>query len=156
DREAQAIRVAPSVSWWNMALVTSRSHKTKRSETADLHERAVQRVICTFRERLDENISLREMAAVAYMSRYHFNRTFRQVTGLPPCRFLTKLRVEAATRMLLDTDHSVTDICLDVGYTSLGTFIRRFSDLLGISPMRLRTLRQSPSQDLLRQLEKES
>lgn len=136
-----------------MAVLESRAPRTKRSDTADLHERAVQRVICTFRERLDENISLKEMAAVAFMSRYHFNRTFRQVTGLPPCRFLTKLRVEAATRMLLDTDHSVTDICLDVGYTSLGTFIRRFSHLLGISPMRLRTLRQSPSRNLLRQLE---
>src|SRR6516165_4782877 len=106
----------------NMGSVNSQIQKGKRPATADSHERAVERVICTFRDRLDENISLKEMAAVAYMSRYHFNRTFRQVTGLPPCRFLTKLRVEAATRMLLDTDHSVTDICLEVGYTSLGTF----------------------------------
>src|SRR5262250_816963 len=103
-----------------MALVNSHNQKTKRTDTADLHERAVQRVICTFRDRLDQNISLKEMAAVAYMSRYHFNRTFRQVTGLPPRRFLTKLRVEAATRMLLDTNHSITEICLDLGYTSLG------------------------------------
>lgn len=139
-----------------MAMLDSQTPKTKRPDTADLHERAVERVICTFRERLDENISLKEMAAVAYMSRYHFNRTFRQITGLPPCRFLTKLRVEAATRMLLDTDNSVTEICLDVGYTSLGTFIRRFSHLLGISPMRLRTLRRSPSRNLLKRLEKES
>lgn len=126
--------------------------KTKRPGTLDSHERAVQRVISTLRERLDEDISLEEMASVAYMSRYHFNRTFRQVTGLPPCRFLTKLRVEAATQMLLNTDNSVTNICLEVGYTSLGTFIRRFSDLLGISPMRLRALRHSLSRDFLRQL----
>jgi len=126
--------------------------KTKRPDTADSHARAVERVISTFRERLDEDISLEEMASVAYMSRYHFNRTFRQVTGLPPCRFLTKLRVEAATQMLLNTDSSVTDICLEVGYTSLGTFVRRFSDLLGISPMRLRALRHSLSRGFLRQL----
>jgi AraC-like DNA-binding protein len=138
------------------AMLDSQTLKTKRPDTADLHERAVQRVICAFRERLDENISLKEMAQVAYMSRYHFNRTFRQITGLPPCSFLTKLRVEAATRMLLDTDNSVTEICLDVGYTSLGTFIRMFSHLLGISPMRLRTLRRSPSRNLLKQLQKES
>jgi AraC-like DNA-binding protein len=139
-----------------MGSVNSQSQKTKRPHTADSHERAVQRVICAFRERLDQNISLKEMAAVAYMSRYHFNRTFRQVTGLPPCRFLTKLRVEAATRMLLDTDSSVTEICLEVGYTSLGTFIRRFSHLLGISPMRLRTLRRAPSGELMKQLAKGS
>src|SRR5215472_10294802 len=128
------------------------NYKKARPDTADSHARAVQRVISTLRERLDENISLEEMASVAYMSRYHFNRTFRQVTGLPPCRFLTKLRVEAATQMLLNTDTSVTDICLEVGYTSLGTFVRRFSDLLGISPMRLRALRHSLSRDFLRQL----
>jgi AraC family transcriptional regulator len=133
-------------------MLNSTHKKTKRPDTADSHERAVQRVISTFRDRLDENISLEEMAAVAYMSRYHFNRTFRQVTGLPPCRFLTKLRVEAATQMLLNTDNSVTEICLEVGYTSLGTFVRRFSDLLGISPMRLRALRHSLSRDFLGQM----
>ena len=110
-------------------MLNSDQRKGKRPDTADLHARAVQRVISTFRERLDEDITLEEMASVAYMSRYHFNRTFRQVTGLPPCRFLTKLRGEAATQMLLNTDNSVTDICLEVGYTSLGTFVRRFSDL---------------------------
>jgi AraC-like DNA-binding protein len=137
-------------------MLNGQTSRTKRPDTADLHERAVERVICTFRERLDENISLKEMAAVAFMSQYHFNRTFRQITGLPPCRFLTKLRVEAATRMLLDTDNSVTEICLEVGYSSLGTFIRRFSHLLGISPMRLRTLRRATSENLLKRLERES
>jgi len=137
-------------------MVNSQTDKNMRPDTVDLHARAVNRVIKTIRGRLDESISLKEMAAVAYMSQYHFNRIFRQTTGLPPCRFLTKLRVEAATQMLLHTDTSVTDICLEVGYTSLGTFIRRFSDLLGISPARLRTLRESPSGNLLKQLGRES
>lgn len=121
----------------------------KRQDTIELHSLAVQRVIDAIRARLSENISLSEMARVAYMSRYHFNRTFRQVTGLPPRRFFSRLRVEAATRMLLNTDSSVTDICLDVGYTSLGTFIRTFSGILGISPMKLRTLRRSSANDFL-------
>ncbi len=130
-------------------LLESRNRAPKRPDTVEFHSRAVQRVVGSIRQRLDENISLADMASVAYMSRYHFNRTFRQVTGLPPRRFLSKLRVEAATRMLLTTDSSVTDICLDVGYSSLGTFVRRFSGLLGISPRKLRLLRQSPSQNLL-------
>jgi AraC-like DNA-binding protein len=121
----------------------------KHQDTLEFHSLAVQRVISAIRVRLDENISLAEMASVAYMSRYHFNRIFRQVTGLPPRRFLSKLRVEAAAQMLLNTDSSVTDICLDVGYTSLGTFVRRFSDVLGISPTKLRMLRQSPAKNLL-------
>jgi AraC family transcriptional regulator len=122
----------------------------KRQDTHTCHSLAVQRVISAIRGRLDENISLSEMAGVAYMSRYHFNRTFRQITGLPPRRFLSKLRVEAATRMLLNTNSSITEICLDVGYTSLGTFIRRFSRILGISPTRLRSLRESSAHDVLR------
>lgn len=130
-------------------MLETEHHQPKRIDTAQFHTQAVRRVIDVLRERLDHSISLKEMAALAYMSRFHFNRTFRQVTGLPPRRFLSALRVQAATRLLLDTDHSVTDICLDVGYNSLGTFIRRFSHVLGISPMRLRDLRQNPAKGLL-------
>jgi len=132
-------------------MLSTKSDKTRRPDTADLHTRAVHRVISTIRGRLDESISLKEMASVAYMSRFHFNRTFREITGLPPRRFLSALRVESATRMLLDTDHRVTDICLDVGYNSLGTFIRRFSEALGVSPMRLRSIRRSSGHGLLQQ-----
>jgi AraC family transcriptional regulator len=130
-------------------MFNSQSRRPKRNDTAEFHSRAIQRVISRIRERLDETLSLREMAAVAYMSRYHFNRTFRQVTGVPPRHFFFGLRLEAATRMLLDTDNSITDICFDVGYNSLGTFIRRFSTALGVSPMRLRMLGRAPASSLL-------
>jgi AraC-like DNA-binding protein len=131
-------------------MLNTNHDRPRRPDTADFHTRAVHRVISAIRGRLDENISLKDMASVAYMSRFHFNRTFREITGLPPRRFLSALRVESATRMLLDTDHRVTDICLDVGYNSLGTFIRRFSEALGVSPMRLRSIRRSSGQGLLR------
>jgi AraC family transcriptional regulator len=121
----------------------SENHKPKRSDTLELHASAVVRVICSMRKRLDKTFSLKEMAALAYMSRFHFNRTFRSVTGLPPRRFLSALRVQSATRMLLDTNSLVTDICLDVGYSSLGTFVRRFSSVLGVSPQRLRSIMRS-------------
>jgi AraC family transcriptional regulator len=132
-------------------MLSTNGDKPRRPDTADFHTRAVHRVISAIRGRLDESISLKDMASVAYMSRFHFNRTFREITGLPPRRFLSALRVESATRMLLDTDHRVTDICLDVGYNSLGTFIRRFSEALGVSPMRLRSIRRSSGQGLLPQ-----
>ncbi len=132
-------------------MLSTNGDKPRRPDTADFHTRAVHRVISTIRGRLDESISLKDMASVAYMSRFHFNRTFREITGLPPRRFLSALRVESATRMLLDTDHRVTDICLDVGYNSLGTFIRRFSEALGVSPKRLRSIRRSSGQGLLQQ-----
>lgn len=133
-------------------ILSTEERRPKRAYTAEHHSRAVERVISTIRGRLDEGISLTEMAGIAYMSPYHFNRTFRQVTGIPPRRFLSALRIEAATRMLLNTDHSVTDICLDVGYSSLGTFIRRFSRVLGVSPMRLRSRTRLSISDLLQPL----
>jgi AraC-like DNA-binding protein len=134
-------------------MLNAEGQKPKRPYTLELHSRAVERVISSIRGRLDESISLTQMAAIAYMSPYHFNRTFRQVTGVPPRRFLSALRVEAATRMLLNTDNSVTDICLDVGYSSLGTFIRRFSGVLGISPLKLRMVRRLAANNLLGRVE---
>jgi len=135
-------------------MLKQQDRAPKRPDTMQFHSLAIQRVISSIREHLDESISLGEMAAVAYMSPYHFNRTFRRITGLPPRRFLSALRFEAATKKLLETDSSITDICLDVGYNSLGTFVRRFSEALGISPKQLRRLRESPTDNLLKPLEK--
>jgi AraC-like DNA-binding protein len=136
-------------------MLKQQDRTPKRQDTMQGHSLAIQRVIRAIREHLDESILLEEMAAVAYMSPFHFNRTFRRITGLPPRRFLSALRFEVATKKLLQTDSSITDICLDVGYNSLGTFIRRFSDVLGISPKQLRRLRESSTDNLLKPLEKQ-
>ena len=115
-------------------------HTETLPATANAHYEAVKRVIEAMRERLDEPFSLNEMSKIAYVSPYHFNRMFHQITGIPPCQFLYALRLEKAKRLLLTTHVSVTDVCLDVGYNSLGTFIRRFTGLVGISPSRFRSL----------------
>ena len=120
-----------------------------RSDTATCHYRAVERVIGAMHVHLDDSFSLEDMADVAIMSPFHFNRTFRELTGIPPCQFLSAVRLEAAKRLLLTTKRSVTDVCFDVGYNSLGTFIRRFTDLVGQSPRRLRSLAQAPIDGLL-------
>lgn len=115
-------------------------HTETLPATANAHYEAVKRVIEAMHERLDEPFTLNEMSKIAYVSPYHFNRMFHQVTGIPPCQFLYALRLETAKRLLLTTHVSVTDVCLDVGYNSLGTFIRRFTGLVGISPSRFRSL----------------
>jgi AraC family transcriptional regulator len=101
---------------------------------------AVEQVVRWMVQHLDEELSMEEMAAGAGVSPFHFLRTFRRFTGVTPALFLSALRLEEAKRLLLTTERSVTDICFDVGYNSLGTFTTRFTQLVGLSPARLRCL----------------
>jgi AraC-like DNA-binding protein len=71
---------------------------------------------------------------VAYVSEAHFIRTFRAVFGETPHRYLQRRRVERSMFLLRETDRSVTDICFDVGFTSLGTFSRTFRAIVGETP----------------------
>jgi AraC family transcriptional regulator len=121
-----------------------------RDETVRSHYESVERVIAAMRERMDEPLSLGSMAKIAFASRYHFNRTFRQVTGVPPSQFLYALRLERAKRLLAQTQQKVIDICYGVGYNSVGTFTRRFTNLLGISPRAFRERVQSPVEPISR------
>ncbi len=118
------------------------------SGTDESHRRAVLRVLPFMRERLTEQIDLVKLAGLAIMSQFHFLRTFRQLTGVPPGRFLGALRIEAAKRLLIETDDSILDVCYEVGYSSLGSFSSRFTELVGLSPGRYRQLGQCFYQNL--------
>jgi len=74
------------------------------------------------------------LARLANVSEAHFIRTFRATFGETPHRYLQRRRVERAMFLLRATDRSVTDICLDVGFTSLGTFSRSFREIVGEGP----------------------
>jgi AraC-like DNA-binding protein len=74
------------------------------------------------------------LARIAHVSESHFIRTFRATFGETPHRYLQRRRVERAMFLLRDTDRRVTDICLNVGFTSLGTFSRTFRDIVGETP----------------------
>jgi AraC-like DNA-binding protein len=81
-----------------------------------------------------EPLDVKTVAAVAHVSEAHFIRTFRAVFGETPHRYLQRRRVERSMFLLRETNRSVTDICLDVGFTSLGTFSRTFRDIVGETP----------------------
>ena len=74
------------------------------------------------------------LARIALTSEAHFIRTFKQTFGETPHRYLQRRRVERAMHLLRTTDTNVTEICLEVGFTSLGTFSRTFTDIVGESP----------------------
>jgi AraC-like DNA-binding protein len=74
------------------------------------------------------------LARVAHVSPAHFARQFRAVFGETPHRYLQRRRLERAMELLRDTERPVTEICLDVGFASLGTFSRTFRAVVGESP----------------------
>jgi len=74
------------------------------------------------------------LAGIASVSEAHFIRTFRATFGETPHRYLQRRRVERAMYLLRATERHVTDICLDVGFSSLGTFSRSFRDIVGETP----------------------
>lgn len=74
------------------------------------------------------------LARIAHVSEAHFIRTFRATFGETPHRYLQRRRVERSMFLLRETDRSVTDICLDVGFNSLGTFSRTFRAIVGEAP----------------------
>jgi AraC-like DNA-binding protein len=74
------------------------------------------------------------LARVARTSPAHFSRQFRATFGESPHRYLQRRRVERAMELLRETGRPVTEICFDVGFSSLGTFSRTFRAIVGESP----------------------
>jgi transcriptional regulator GlxA family with amidase domain len=78
------------------------------------------------------------LARVAHFSQAHFIRAFRAAFGETPHRYLQRRRVERAMFLLVQTNREVTEICMDVGFASLGTFSRTFTEIVGRSPVSYR------------------
>ena len=74
------------------------------------------------------------LARTALMSSGHFSRSFREAYGETPYSYLMTRRIERAMTLLRRGDLSVTDVCFEVGCSSLGTFSTRFTELVGESP----------------------
>lgn len=90
------------------------------------------------RDRIDREyarpLDVETLARGEHMSAGHLSRRFRQVFGESPYSYLMTRRIERAMALLRRGDVSVTDACFAVGFSSLGTFSTRFSELVGLSP----------------------
>ncbi len=90
------------------------------------------------RDRIDRDyglpLDLATLADAAGYSKYHFAREFAAAYGETPMAYLTRRRVERARDLLRTANLSVTEICMLVGFSSLGSFSARFSALVGCSP----------------------
>lgn len=103
--------------------------------TSVSHLRAAKDLIDrSFADPLDLEI----LARRAGYSRSHFARAFREAFGETPGAYLTARRIERAKDLLRHANLTVTEICTLVGFSSLGSFSARFSELVGVSPTRYR------------------
>ena len=80
------------------------------------------------------SIAIRDVAAPALLSPFQFIRRFHAVFGDTPHQLRIRARIDRARRLLAFTDRTVTDVCLDVGFSSLGSFSSLFARRVGASP----------------------
>lgn len=92
-------------------------------------------------------LDLDTVAARAGYSRYHFVRRFRDAYGETPGQYLARRRIERAQDLLRSAGLTVTEVCMLVGFTSLGTFCTRFKKQVGVTPteFRAQALRTGPA-----------
>lgn len=90
------------------------------------------------RDRIDREyaqpLDVEALARGAHMSAGHLSRRFRQTFGESPYSYLMTRRIERAMALLRRGDLSVTEVCFEVGFSSLGTFSTRFAELVGMPP----------------------
>jgi AraC-like DNA-binding protein len=103
-----------------MAFVPPDRHLLRAKDLADARYR--------------DPISVDDMAQAAGLSRAHFSREFRRAFGESPRAYLLTRRLERAAALLRTTDRSVADICLSVGWQSIGSFTTSFTRMFGRSP----------------------
>jgi AraC-like DNA-binding protein len=88
--------------------------------------------------RYAEAIGVEEMAAAAGLSKGHFSREFRRTFGESPYVYLLTRRLERAGALLRNTDHSVAEVCLEVGLQGIGSFTTSFKRMYGVTPTEYR------------------
>jgi AraC-like DNA-binding protein len=96
--------------------------------------------------RYGEPLDVKALAREAHVSPRHFSRSFRRVFGETPYQYLLSRRLERARHLLRTTDRTVAEICLDVGFTSVGSFTTTFTREVGVSPATFRKAYGGPSE----------
>ncbi len=111
----------------------------KRSETIDIYNRRIERAIEYITGHLDEELELASIAEVAHLSPFHFHRIFRAFRGEPLGTYITRLRVEAAARMLRYSELPVETIAYNVGFDVPSSLTKAFRRFYKITPSEYRS-----------------
>jgi AraC family transcriptional regulator len=102
--------------------------------TSGRNERRISTALRYIEARLDERLSIADLAHIAAMSPYHFLRTFRALVGVTPHQFILHARMKRAAVSLRRTSDNISAIAFAAGFGDLSTFNRRFQRIFGASP----------------------
>ena len=103
-----------------------------------LVDRRIRRSVELMHTQLDQELTLKALAAASYLSPFHFARLFKKLTGATPHNYLAGIRATRAQSLLADTDLSVTEVGAQVGYLSASHFTKAFRLATGTSPREFR------------------
>ena len=112
-----------------------------------LIDRRIRRSIELMHTQLDQDLTLKALAAASYLSPFHFARLFKKLTGTSPHNYLAGIRATRAQLLLAETDLSVTQIGARVGYLSGSHFTKAFRIATGATPREFRKALVSESKD---------
>lgn len=103
-----------------------------------LVDRRIRRSVELMHAQLEQDLSLREIAAASYLSPFHFVRVFKKLTGRTPHAYLASIRTSRAQLLLAEPNLSVTEISSRVGYSSPSHFTKAFRQATGLTPRAFR------------------
>ena len=103
-----------------------------------LVDRRIRRSVELMHTQLDQDLTLRALAAASYLSPFHFARLFKKLTGSTPHNYLAGIRATRAQLLLADTELSVTEVGAQVGYLSASHFTKAFRLATGTTPREFR------------------
>lgn len=103
-----------------------------------LVDRRIRRSVELMHTQLDQDLTLKALAAASYLSPFHFARLFKKLTGASPHNYLAGIRAARAQLLLADTELSVTEIGARVGYLSGSHFTKAFRVATGTTPREFR------------------
>ncbi len=115
-------------------ILTTMALAQRPSSSSPQWEREIQSVISFMEKSVAEKLRLDDFADYVGLSRFHFSRRFRLVTGVPPMRYFMHLKIKRACFLLQSTSFKVKAISLDLGFENEYYFSRCFKTCVGCSP----------------------
>jgi AraC family transcriptional regulator len=94
----------------------------------------LREVVSYIHENLDQNLTLAQLAGVVYMSPHYFSTVFKEATGLTPCQYVTKCRIDKAKQLLIKPELTIVEICQQVGFQNQSHFTRVFRKYTNTTP----------------------